>query len=77
MIPGAGGTNALQGIVRSITSPTSSRPTANSQAAEAARVRQLRRSRMAQQLQNNAVASGRGRLSQREIDTHLSEYGLD
>lgn len=81
MYPGAA---ALGGITSSAESrqsranrqPNSAQHRSNLQAREAARVAGVRRSRLTAQLQGERRSAGQVPLSQRELDTALSEMGI-
>lgn len=75
MIPGLPATNWLGGMMRGAERAMNSRPTPQSRAVDARRAAALRRSRLAQQLQNDAARMGRAPLSQNEVDSHLATMG--
>lgn len=75
IIPGVAPMNALQNFIGGIQRSMTSQPTPQSRAIEARRTAEMRRARLANQLQSDAQRAGRARLSQNEVDAHLRTMG--
>lgn len=77
MIPGVAPVNWLNRMLGNMQSSANRPVTPRSRALDAQRSQQLRRSRLAMQLQNDARAAGRPALSENEVNAHLRTMGID